>query len=278
MFADNTHDRTIAPTARRLAEARRAGATAHSRELTSAVALIAAAVVLYFVGPQLWTAVRELIHAAWGAPSLSIEGSIAPATEEVLLRIGGLVACMLVAPLLSAALANSLQSGFRFNVHWPRPHLSAVNPIAGLRRVMGRLGWFAIAGLAMKLAIAAWIVHRILGDWSAFSTVRRGNAAAFSVEVGGRIAAVAVQISAVFVVLSLLDWAYRRRKWLRSLRLTSMEARQEARDAKAVRRPRTRSSVSVSGSLAALSRPELRDAQAVDAGEGVDGEVAHARD
>ncbi|MBL8849776.1 MAG: EscU/YscU/HrcU family type III secretion system export apparatus switch protein, partial [Planctomycetaceae bacterium] len=134
MRAGDQHDRTIAPTARRLSEARRAGATAHSRELVSAASAGAAVVAIILLSSQLWTATRDLLRAVWSAPLTRLSnGPVPEAAAAALLQIAGLVAVLLVVPLVAAVLANALQTGFRLNVRWPQLRFATVSPMAGLR-------------------------------------------------------------------------------------------------------------------------------------------------
>jgi flagellar biosynthesis protein FlhB len=251
MFTGDHHDRTIAATPRRLAEARRTGAFARSRDFTSAVSAVVAVTALILLGPQLWSAARDLLHASWSAPLTRLtDGPIPETVNEVLLRIASFLAVLLGAPLVAALVAMGMQSGFRLEVRWPQMHLSAVSPIAGLRRIRNGCGWFAIGGLTTKAAVTAYLVFRaVRSAWIEQTIVLSGDAGAVTTDPGGRIATISLQIVAVLAALSLADWVYRRRQFLRSLRLTPSEARQEARESKAARRSRTGPPLRVSGSV-----------------------------
>jgi flagellar biosynthesis protein FlhB len=65
-------ERTIEPSPRRLAEARRRGLFAHSRELTAAAFGVASVGALWVLGPRLWNATIAQFSRSWAEPATSI--------------------------------------------------------------------------------------------------------------------------------------------------------------------------------------------------------------
>ena len=232
MFTGDHGDRTVAPSARRLAEARRAGASARSSEFTASVSVGAAAVALILLGPQLWSAATELLHAAWSAPLTRVaDGGIPDTVTAAVVRISGMAAALLAVACGAAVVANVIQAGMRFEVRPPRLRFSAVSPSAGLRRLLSAASGREAGALALKLSLTTWLVYRAVRDVRIDEPVD---------ELSSRFTGLGLQVAVVLATLAMADWMARRRQFHRGLRLTQSEARREARDSKAKTRPRTR--------------------------------------
>src|SRR6185312_5060831 len=96
-MAEDTGDKTEAPTPRRRAEAREQGNIARSQDLTIALMLLGVMYTLKASGPKLVTVLKVLVHSMLGPASLS-DFSAAGATDGALRGIYAAGAAL--APLL----------------------------------------------------------------------------------------------------------------------------------------------------------------------------------
>jgi flagellar biosynthetic protein FlhB len=257
MFGNDSGDRTIAPTPRRLAEARRAGDVPNSREFTTAVAACVAMISLSGFGPHLWTSTLELLQASWSMPATRFDGHTTPAgVDALVVRIAWILAGILSLPLLAALLTTAIQAGFRPLLQRPQLRWSHVSPLSGGRRMWTGMNWFSAVQLAIKAAAACLVTaHAVHRTWPGWSPAGDGTAAAIAASIGRLFAQCGIELLAVLVLLSFVDWYYRRRQFARRVRLTPAEARAEVRDSKSPQRSRTRRSARVSDQLAGSIEP-----------------------
>lgn len=235
MFGAEGDERTIAPTPRRLLEARRAGYAPRSRELTSAAAALAGVVALYCLGGTLWTHLRSLLETSWHVPVVRFADVDSPfeLTPEIQ-RIALLLTAILVVPAVCSLIAAAAQAGFRLSIHVPRPDWSRISPLRGLGRLRAGCGpgpalWVSLKLLSAGL-LTAWMLNRS-------SAVAAENTEPFASALGRLLLEFSLIAALLVGLQAIADWWLRRRRFLRSLRMTMAEARADA--PKSPRRPRT---------------------------------------
>jgi flagellar biosynthetic protein FlhB len=252
-------ERTIAPSPRRLAEARRAGYRPRSPELTSAAAAFAGIATLCVLGEQLWAAMTEFVQAVWSAPVVRFAATD-PGLEFAtpLQRIAVLLAVILGVPVVAAVTVAGLQLGLRLRVQFSGGW-SLLDPRAGMRRIWSGLSIGSVGGLCVRVLVACLLVGGML---SRQGPVFAGGYAETAAEIGRLLMKLGLLLGAAFVLVGVVDWVVRRRRFVRSLRMTETEAREEAQSSKSARRPRTRrrNRVSANAETIRAEKPSLETA------------------
>jgi flagellar biosynthesis protein FlhB len=220
--------RTEAPTPRRLAEARRRGEVAHSRELTGAVVLAAGLAALAVAGPSLWRDAAGLVRAGL-ARALVAERITGAELGWVALEVARLSWPPVLAAGLAGGLTALVQTGGLFATAVVAPRLERLDPAAGLARLLspGRLAavWL---GAAKAAAGGALLVHWLRSSAPALAALPRvaapGSLLPILLQplVGGL--TVLLLLSGVFDAL-LARWRLRR-----SLRMSREEVVREQRE------------------------------------------------
>ena len=167
-MAESAGEKTFAPSAKRKKDAAKNGDVLRSRELTTAVSILIGAAWLRFAGPWMLATLGETARRglAWDRASLDYfnPGSlIVQALEAVLppvFVLGGLVLFFSIAAQLGPGgegrwVASNLA-----------PKFSRINPMSGLKRMVGPQGWIEIAKGLAKLALLgtiawSWLSGRI---------------------------------------------------------------------------------------------------------------------
>lgn len=241
-------ERTIAPTPRRLAAARRRGRFAHSRDLTSAAAGCAVVVSLWMLGPGLWSSLVALIANVWSGPAASIDdvwrdGRFASPG----FRIASFSAGILGIPLAVAVVVSLLQQGFRVQLRWPPASSSLVHPSIGWRRGWGRVSPI-VAGLVVLKVAAVCVISglAVSRGLPAFGGDAEAGGADLAGAIGRGIVGFAVVLSGALMLIGVADWMHCRRRFRRELRMTAAEARDEARESKNQSSSRTEAAPRVS--------------------------------
>lgn len=226
------HDKTEAPTQRRLEKARAQGQAPVSQELAGLAGLLGAALALTLVAPA---AVQHLAGrlAAWfSAPGLESrqEFNVLLATTigaGVLLLTG--IGIMVAAPAL---IAHLLQTGFLVSARPLRPQWSRVSPAAGLKRLVSPETVVGFLKNLMKLCVLAAIVwHVLASDLAALAAAAAMPPQAILHAAQGPFLRVLAAVLAALGVLTVLDLAWTRARFTRRMRMSRQDLRDEHKEA-----------------------------------------------
>lgn len=259
MDTPSQHDRTEAPTQRRREQARDEGQVAHSPDLTAAVVIFLAAILLRSAGPyigeQLQSALRESLGSLRGHDLGRLEAGLFGRwlAAESLIVCGGVVLVLMSVGLL----ASGLQVGFRITpqalgIQWDR-----LSPTNGWNRLMSLDGAVRAASLLVKLVLAGSVAYLVLTSRDRDLRLGGGGSLEHSVHVGWDIAAsVAIGISIAGLAWAGADYLYRWWRHEQQLRMTKQEIKEEAKREDGD--PQVKSRIK-SAHRQALQRKSLRD-------------------
>lgn len=228
-MARSSSEATEDPTPRRLAEARRKGEVAFSRELASSAALVAAVVVLAADAPAALGRWVELLRAAMGGAAAEPGGAegarLGAAAASVALRMLGppLGAVVVVALVLGLAQTRGLLLA---------PVRVDLARLGGWRRLFG--GQAALASLIALLKVAligvlAWLTLRpLLGSVVALTGTPPARLLG---ALGGLTQRLAVRLALAGVAFGVVDYLLTARRHRRGLRMTREEVRRDYKEA-----------------------------------------------
>lgn len=230
-MADETGDKTEAPTPRRRQKAEEQGQIARSQDLVAAALIVGSMVLLDKFGSGVLGAIKQFLIES--LQSLSDVNRKAPA--EALGR-GIFITGYALLPLLAglvviAVIGNVAQIGLRLNTQRLQPNLGALNPFKGFGRLFGagrnpmkfamnlaKLGvicyvaWTAVRDRLGQIVMSQWLSHEqifYLGMQTLY--------------------AIAMKIGVALLILAILDFAWQKWKHFRDLRMTKQEVKDEMR-------------------------------------------------
>jgi flagellar biosynthetic protein FlhB len=226
-------EKTEAPTPKRLQDARKRGQVARSREVDTAVVILAAFAIFRFAGAQIWGGVESLAVDTWGHLGES------PLTSDLAAEMGlALVwrTLLLLAPLLMAITAVALISGVAqsggplFTPEPLKPKLNRLDPIKGFKRLVGsRQAYMNLAKALFKFGILGVIVALTFrGHWDALNRLGLEGSLASSMSTLASVAFdLVVRVAAALLVLAGADYLFQRFDMSRELRMTRQEVEDE---------------------------------------------------
>jgi flagellar biosynthesis protein FlhB len=216
------------PTPRRLAEARRRGQVAVSRELTSAAALMAAVAVLAVDAPAVVARVVAALRAGLGA-------AVAGGAPSEALGAGSSLGLRMLAPALAAIIVVTVVVGLaqtRGLVTAPaRVDLGRLASADPWRRLFdGRAARECALGL-LKIALVAAVAWLALRPLVGAVVGLTGTAAPRLLAILGATAErLAVRLAAAAVVLGVVDAVLVARRHTQSLRMTRDELKRDLKE------------------------------------------------
>ncbi len=230
-MAEDLGERTEEPTERRRSDARERGQVARSADLSAAVLLFAAIALSVVLAEFMLKGLASLVRHTLGSDMLGTgvtPGSLAPD-----LRLSVYEAARVALPamliLTMIALGGSVsQVGLAFSMQPLEPRPERLNAVRNLSRLVNTRALVkGLLDLFKMLAIAgiAWTV--ITADYSRLASLANTDLTAGVVEVAKMSRDLALWIVALLLILGIIDFRYQRWQWLKDLRMTRQEVKDE---------------------------------------------------
>jgi flagellar biosynthetic protein FlhB len=203
---------------------------ARSQDIPSAVMVFTGFLALELLGPQLWFRLMAFTRTALGG-----EGPSSEAELEQFAMIGGLEMLKVLVPIMLLVVIAGVGALFAqvgWLITWQplKPNLDRLNPISGAKRLFSvRSVMLAVTNFAKLLVVAA--VAYMTMTAAAPEIVHAfvlGGAEVFALGAA-LVSRLAFRLSAVLLILALLDYAYQRYRHERDLRMTKEEVKDEMR-------------------------------------------------
>jgi flagellar biosynthetic protein FlhB len=230
-MGEDLGDKTEDPTPRKLSRAREEGRIPRSTDLASALLLACATAILWLlVGPTL-DRLGNLV--AFGIEQSSESTGSDASTGIRSAASLGLVALvpLVLGGWLAAYLGHLWQVGVIVTAKPIEPKLDKLNPINGIKRLLGVQtivkGGLDLGKTTIALGIAAlvsWRMHDIL------VVLPEGSAVAGFAVVGRLMLELAAIIVLALLLLAMLDYAFQRWKHQKDHRMTKQEVRDEYKE------------------------------------------------
>ena len=238
-------DKTEQPTAKRLADARKKGDVPKSRDVTSTVVLFVWLIVLMFGAGY---AGREIIGLFDG--SFVLIGGDVPfpiAVRELgrraMVALLGITAVALIPAALSGVISEFLQAGGVFSAEKMKPGLDKMNPVEGIKKMFSMDNFIELVKTLAKAVLIVLVLYLVL----------RGSLPEILQQIGPQLVPVgetdgapaAAQVLSytesvvrsallwtfgVFLFVAVLDYAWQRHSWIKKLRMSMRDIRQESKE------------------------------------------------
>ncbi|MGQ9659013.1 MAG: flagellar biosynthesis protein FlhB [Thermochromatium sp.] len=230
---ENGQERSEAPTAKRLREARERGQVARSRELNTFAILLMGGAFLLFLGGGLAGQISQLMIEGWTLERGLIfdEGLLVPHLQHLLGR-----ALLILAPLFGllmviAVMGPILVGGLNFSTQALAPKFSKLNPITGLKRMFSvqglmelvkGLGKFGLVGIVAALAIK--------GIWVNLLTLSELPVEQAIIQTAHLAAWVLLMATSALLVVAAIDVPFQIWNHQKQLRMTLQEIKDEFKE------------------------------------------------
>lgn len=226
-------EKTEQPTDKRLRDARRKGQVAKSQDLTSALLLLSAVIVLWLAGGYaanlLRTTMRDQISNA-----ASFQGNLDRAAAVAAISGGAKVMAMVLMPLFVtlftlAALVGYLQVGSIFSFESIKPDLKKLNPAEAFKQKFFKSKpYIELLKTILKMVISAVVIGAAL--WSTRRDVvllmhqSTGTVASYTV---GVIFSICLKVGLAFLALGIADFFLQRFLHLKEMKMSKQEVKEE---------------------------------------------------
>jgi flagellar biosynthesis protein FlhB len=227
--------KTEQPTRRRIDDARKRGQVAHSREVDSAIVMLAAFGVLRFGGAAMWNGMQSLLIESFAQLNHD------PLTTNVTAGLGTFLvgrAILLLAPLLGAIAALSVLAGVGqtggplLAVEAIKPQLNRLSPLGGAKRLFAsKQSYVTLVKSLLKFlvlgGVAALALRSRWGDITGLGVNESlPQALGLLVDIGF---SVSLQVTLAVLAMASADFLFQRFDFLSQLRMSRQELKDELR-------------------------------------------------
>lgn len=226
-------ERTEQATPKKKLDARKKGNVAKSQDAVAAAALTGAVVFLAATARSRSIFLLDFWSATFSSPfALSTDANALTAQfSETVFAFLHRFTIFGTVVVLCAVAANLLQSGFLFLPNKLAPDFSRLNPVKGFARLFSGESTVQIFfGIVKIVCVVALVGAAFWRDREALANVGSASIPAIAAFFFEFIVRLALQLCAALVLFAVGDYAWRRFRWERELRMTRQELQEETRE------------------------------------------------
>ena len=232
-MSDDSAQRTEEPTARKLKRSREEGQVARSVELSAAAVMVGAVLVLMLMGPVWFRKLANYFAAGFSFDRKVLETpALLPlAFSNQMSDVFLLFLPMMLVTLFLAVLASGATGGFLFSLKAILPKFSKLSPLAGFKRMLGAHAAIELVKSILKFGLIATVLL-ILLDLHFIDLIGMGSMGlepAYAL-TGILIFKALTWLTVGLVLIALLDVPFQRYTFMKRMRMTKQEIRDEYKD------------------------------------------------
>ena len=223
-------EKTEAPTARRLQEAREKGQVAKSMDLSAALCLLAALIALNFFAGNMTKYFMDFFDWAFALDRVAVTGKLAfeqggAMAIKYLLKILGPILLIL---FIASYLANLFQVGFMLTSKPITPSFQKISPASGIKRLFSAQSavkaLMSLAKVCIIGTVAGITIANSMDKIVSLSTLSFINIVAAA---GHLTFILGIRMATVLLILALIDFGYQKYKHYNELKMTKEEVKEE---------------------------------------------------
>lgn len=233
MSESTSEEKSLPPSTKKLTDRRKKGEIARHRELVTAVVTVTAFSVLAIQAPAVFSQFEGIVDRAGDVAASGSFGDalavIAPQLGLVTVELLGPLAIMMVAGVLVSNVV--VNGGLVMSLDPVMPKLERLDPIAGLKKLVGLRSWIelskTLAKLTLVLATAILLLRGAMSALVEQPTCGLGCAAPM---LGALVEPLLIAACLGFLLTATLDIGVQRWLFRRDMRMTRTEQKRERKE------------------------------------------------
>ena len=230
-MAEQGGDKTEEPTPHKLREAREKGQVAKSREITVAFVLLLSYFLFRYLGGFMLTNITEMFRLIYQLIPEARNLSLPLAAYALLVGIRALAFVVLpifAIAFISTFIAEAVQTGFLFSADPLSPKIERLNPLEGFKKMFGLQGLFELVKSLIKISIVFYIAWYAAKEDLPYIVILVQGQPWDALVLGGLIVyKIAIRVGLFYIAVAILDYFYRRWEYMRNLKMTKQEVKEE---------------------------------------------------
>ena len=233
-FADE--EKTEKATPKKRKDSREKGQVTQSKEVNSALVLLAAFITLKFSGKYMYDNLvlftnNMFVNYIDVNKIYNIENVQKMMFETIIILIK-IIGPIMMITLLTGVLASYIQIGFLFTTKTLKPKLNRINPIEGFKKLFSKKSLVELLKSLMKIVIVSYMAYKYISvEIDAIMNFLDMNLESIVAHIARITYKVGLRIGLVLLVLSLLDYGYQRWDSEKNLKMSKKEIKEEYKQA-----------------------------------------------
>lgn len=231
MSKDKGADKTEPPTRKRILDARKEGNVSKSRDLTGTVLVLGWLIAAWMLAGSMHARINTLFEQSLATLGQPFKTSLVQLSHTAVETFLWLMLPLLAMSLMLGLLIEFLQVGPLLSWEKVKPKMDKLNPVEGIKKMFSMDNLVELVKSIVKSAALigiGWIVVRgMLPDLVQLPTSPPG---AISAALWHGLSLIVIWTICVFFFISALDSAYQKYSYLKNLRMSRRDIRQELKD------------------------------------------------
>jgi flagellar biosynthesis protein FlhB len=231
MAETSGQEKTERATPKRRQDARKKGQVAQSREIPSAMILMASLGVFYFAGSWiLWNLTNFFTSVYKNIGTLRLEDitDVHVFSLELFMQFLAILLPFLLPILIAGLVANIFQFGFQIHAEAVSPKFSKLNPILGIKRLVSLRSLVELAKSVLKIICIGWVAYLLVrGEMHAFPALIHQGIGQILVFIAKVALKISFFVCLAMIALAVLDFLYQRWQYEQDLKMTRQEVEDE---------------------------------------------------
>ena len=228
-MGEDSGEKTEEPTPHKLREGRKKGQIAKSKELTSAILMLIAFFTLRFYAFDMWSSFSELMKVTY----LAIPNEFGMAQAGGMLNYAYKTFFKIVTPLfltifVAGVLLEAIQSGFLFSFGPLEPKLDNISPIQGFKKLFSLKQLVELFKSVIKMLFIAGILFFVIkNEFFIVIQAQIRDTWLIVIHAANLVIKVIIQTGIVYLILAVLDYFYQRYEFMKQMKMTKKEVKEE---------------------------------------------------
>jgi len=233
MADQDSQDRNLPASAKKISKARSEGQVPRSRDLPHFAMMVSGGAMLAATGPGMIEQLRQTLAAGlrFDASLLARPGFMGERLIDVALAFASIMAPLAAVLMLAAIASNLASGGWNWTMKPLEPKFGKMNPLAGLKRLVSGQGLgTALKAVLLALVlgiVGAMVLKNRLAAYVGIMSVPLPSALAYA---GQQLMSGLALLAIALAVFAAIDLPLQRQLWLRRLKMSREEAKQEMKE------------------------------------------------
>lgn len=227
-------EKTEQPTGKRISEARQKGSVAQSPDLSSAIAILVAFLLLYALGKIMYAGMKEVtVFTLQNLSQKDITQDII--VEKIIYYV--YVSAKILLPILGGLLivgliVSYMQTGLLFTLKPLKPDLTKLNVISGVKKLFNVQSFVKLLFSVVKLLLIGGIgILYIKKELAKLDNLIDIGIAQFFMLTTKLTFGLVMRVSIALVILAMVDYIYQKWQYKRGMKMSKKEVKDERKQA-----------------------------------------------
>jgi len=222
-------EKTEDPTGKRLSDARNEGNVAKSRELPTAMLLLASALFFYFYAPFFMEGMQKIVHDILSLTNFEVnKQSILKLMDYSISEAGMILLPFFLMTIVVAFASNIIQVGWLISTKALAVKLERLNPIKGFGKFFSKKSLVELIKSLIKIFLIGFLAFLIVkGKMPVILTLADADINDIIIYFAKLIYEILWKIALFFLIVAIADFAYQKYQHKQDLKMSKQEVKDE---------------------------------------------------